>query len=96
MVTVKNPSFSREAWKHVAFSFENINATNDRPSKAALYLDGKLQGTIVDPMKFSWELDKTAIMIGIEYIGDLDELMLFDRSLDEKELQMVIQGKVSK
>jgi hypothetical protein len=47
-------------------------------------------------MKFSWELDKTAIMIGIEYIGDLDELMLFDRSLDEKELQMVIQGKVSK
>ena len=96
MVTVKNPSFSREAWKHVAFSFENINATNDRPSKAALYLDGKIQGTIVDPMKFSWELDKTAIMIGIEYIGDLDELMLFDRSLDEKDLQMVIQGKVSK
>ena len=77
-------------------SFENINATNDSPSKAALYLDGKLQGTIVDPMKFNWELDKTAIMIGIEYIGDLDELMLFDRALDEKDLQLVIQGKVSK
>ena len=96
MVTVKNPGFSREAWKHVALSFENINATNDSPSKAALYLDGKLQGTIVDPMKFNWELDKTAIMIGIEYIGDLDELMLFDRALDEKDLQLVIQGKVSK
>jgi len=70
--------------------------TNDSPSKAALYLDGKLQGTIVDPMKFNWELDKTAVMIGIEYIGDLDELMLFDRALDEKDLQLVIQGKVSK
>jgi hypothetical protein len=33
-------------------------------------------------------------MIGIEYIGDMDELFLFDRPLNADELKMVIQGKV--
>jgi hypothetical protein len=37
-------------------------------------------------MKFTWDNSKTAIMIGIEYIGDFDELMIFDRALNEADV----------
>ncbi len=94
MVTVKQPGFTREAWKHVAFTVEGINASENKPARTALFLDGKLQGALEGPMKFTWDPAKTAIMIGIEYIGDMDELFLFDRPLNADELKMVIQGKV--
>ena len=96
MVTVKKPAFSREAWKHVAFTFEGINASEDEPAKAALFLDGKLQGVLEGPMKFTWDSSKTAIMIGIEYIGDMDELLIFDQPLNLQQLEMVIQGRVKR
>jgi len=96
MVTVKNPGFARDAWKHVAFTFEGINSREDRSARAALYLDGKLQGVLESPMKFTWDSSKTAIMLGIEYIGDIDELFIFDRALKPDQLQAVIQGKVRK
>lgn len=96
MVTVKKPGFTREAWKHVAFTFEGINAPEGQPAKSALFLDGNLQGVVQGPMKFTWDPAKTAIMIGIEYIGDMDELLIFDRPLQTKELELVIQGKIKR
>jgi hypothetical protein len=96
MVTVKQPGFSREAWKHVAFTFEGINASEDKLAKAALFLDGKLQGVLEGPMKFTWDPTKTAIMIGIEYIGDMDELLIFDQPLNLQQLEMVIQGRIKR
>ena len=86
MVTVKKPGFTRELWKHVAFTFEGINASDNRPATATLYLDGKSMGSIQQPMKFSWDPKKAAIMLGLEYIGDLDELMIFDRALSTDEI----------
>jgi len=38
------------------------------------------------PMRFTWDLKETAILLGIDYIGDLDELMIFDRALDGGEV----------
>ena len=84
MVTVKKPGFSRQAWKHVAFTFEGVNA--EGPAKATLYLDGKAMGSVNQPMRFTWDLKETAILLGIDYIGDLDELMIFDRALDGGEV----------
>lgn len=86
MVTVKKPGFTREAWKHVAFTFTGINATDSSPASSELYLDGQSMGTLTSPMKFTWDLEKSAIMLGIEYIGDLDELMIFDRALSKDEI----------
>jgi hypothetical protein len=94
MVTVKRPGFTREAWKHVAFSFEGINGPEEKPAQASLFLDGKLQGVLQGPMKFTWDPTKTAIMIGIEYIGDMDELMIFDRPLKTGQIETVMQGKI--
>jgi hypothetical protein len=89
MVTVKKPSFTRQAWTHVAFAISGVNATDSSQAKATLFLDGKSQGTLDSPMRFTWDDSKTAIMIGIEYIGDFDELMIFDRALTETEVQTV-------
>jgi predicted secreted protein len=86
MVTVKKPSFTRESWTHVAFTISHANATDQYKTAANLFIDGKFQGRIVDPMKFTWDNSKTAIMIGIEYIGDFDELMIFDRALNEADV----------
>ena len=89
MVTVKQPNFTRQAWTHVAFAISGVNAPGQTKAKATLFLDGKSAGTFDSPMQFSWDNSKTAIMIGIEYIGDFDELMIFDRALSETEVQTV-------
>ena len=34
MVTVKKPGFSRESWKHVAFTFHSVNALENQPATA--------------------------------------------------------------
>lgn len=89
MVTVKKPSFTRQAWTHVAFSISGVNAADKSNAKATLFLDGKAQGSIDSPMQFTWDNNKTAIMIGIEYIGDFDELMIFNRALNEADVQTI-------
>jgi hypothetical protein len=96
MVTVKKPGFTREAWKHVAFTFEGINAEGNQPARTALYLDGKLQGALEGPMKFTWDPSKTAVMIGIEYIGDMDELIILDRPITAQQLKAVMEGKIKR
>lgn len=89
MVTVKKPPFSRDAWTHVLFTFTNANATNKQPGKATFYLNGQSQGTLEQPMQFTWDIKKTAIMLGIEYIGDIDELMIFRRELTPGEVKFL-------
>ncbi len=99
MVTVKRPPFSSDKWTHVAFTFANVNSTSDQPSIAKLYLDGKLQGSIKRPIRFTWPKpedptvgnmnSKAMIMLGINYIGDMDELALFNRALTDDEIKQV-------
>ena len=96
MVTVKKPGFTREAWKHVAFTFDGLNATDNQPTTATLYLDGKPMGTLQQPVKFTWDPQNVAIMLGIEYIGDLDELMIFDRALAPEEIAMLLLDPAAK
>jgi hypothetical protein len=86
MVTVKKPGFTREAWKHVAFTFQGINATGNQLGQSTLYLDGESMGTLNQPLTFTWDPKNVAIMLGIEYIGDIDELMIFDRALAPDEI----------
>ena len=89
LVTVTNPPFGSDRWTHVAISFSDINSTKDKKSNAKLYLDGELQGTINRKIEISWD-DKndpvSAIMLGLNYIGDFDELRVFNRSLSAKEI----------
>jgi len=89
MVTVKNPPFTRDRWTHVAFTFENINPVEGEVSRSTLYLDGQAVGTLRQPMRFTWDVQRVSIMLGIEYIGDMDDLMIFNRALTAAEIKHV-------
>ncbi len=97
MVTVKKPPFSRDAWTHVLFTFDGINHPEGKQAKASLYINGKKQGSIDSPMKFTWEPSKAIIMLGIEYIGDIDDLMILrERSRIKKSSTCTLLKKHSR
>jgi len=82
---VKNPPFVKGKWTHILINFANLNTKN---GQASLYMDGKLMGTrtnITDP--FTWELEKSNIYLGLSYIGLMDELAIFNKTLSTKEIQ---------
>jgi hypothetical protein len=60
-------------------------------STATLYLNSQSQGSLKAPLKFSWDPSKAAIMIGLSYIGDFDELAIFNRALTAEEIANVYQ-----
>lgn len=92
MVNVSQAPLSRERWTHVAWTFAGINADDAaEPAVCHFYIDGKLQGSLRRPLKFTWDLERAALMLGLDYVGDLDELMLFDRALTAAEIQRLGQ-----
>ncbi|MFN9720911.1 MAG: LamG domain-containing protein [Planctomycetota bacterium] len=91
MVVVAQPPFASDRWTHVAFTFENINSSEGSDATATLFLNGVRQGSVKQRPKFSWDVEKTAIMIGIFYIGDFDDLAIFDKALSDKEVEMLFK-----
>jgi hypothetical protein len=87
MHTVTKPPFSRDAWTHVAFTFERFN-TGKADGAAMLYLNGKLDGAVTGrDQRFTWNVEKAAIQLGMSYVGLFDDLTLFDRALSESEIR---------
>jgi hypothetical protein len=91
MVVVRRPPFSSDQWTHVCFSWENANMPGDPPGKANLYVNGQHQGWLEQVMRFTWDVEKAAITIGIYYIGLMDELAVFDSALTESEVGELYQ-----
>ena len=89
MVVVKDPPFSRDRWTHVAFTWNDFNQYRkvDSTSAAKLYLNGELQGTIDGRQRFTWTPEKAVIMLGINYVGWMDEVSIYGRALSAKEVQ---------
>jgi hypothetical protein len=96
LVVVDNPPFSATKWTHVVITFSDINSTQNKRSNAKLYLDGKLQGSIDREIEMSWNAQSdppAAIMLGLNYIGDLDELVIFNRALTAEEVGFIERTK---
>ncbi len=90
LVTVKQPPFARGEWTHIVFSFSGLNADQGR---AQLYLNGELKGsldTVTDP--FTWDESKSNIVLGINYIGLMDELAVFDKALNQDEVAEIYRA----
>jgi hypothetical protein len=86
LATVPKPPFSRGKWTHVVFTFENFNTGRDDGS-AQLYLDGALAAPLAPRRQtFTWDEEKSLIMLGLGYIGLWDELAIFDRALNPEEV----------
>ena len=86
---VKNPPFSSEQWTHILINFSNLNTPN---GKASLYLNGEHKGTRSDiATPFTWDLPLSNIYLGLGYIGRMDELSIYNRTLTDKEISALYQ-----
>ena len=88
---VKEPPFAQAKWTHILINFSHLNTKN---GTASFYLDGKLAGTrthIVDP--FTWDYEKSNILLGLGYIGLMDEVSIYNRPLIDKEIMRLFQEK---
>jgi hypothetical protein len=93
MVPVYRPMFSREKWTHVCFSFGNINSGR-KDGWGRLHLDGKYQGEIRGwENTFNWDASRTAVTIGLAYVGLFDDLAVFDRPLTDAEVDLIHDAK---
>ena len=86
LVVVKKHPFGKNRWNHVAVTFSGFNG-GDKPV-ARLYLDGKLQGAITKYKQvFTWDAAGSVITLGVNYVGLMDDLAVFNRELTEREVQ---------
>lgn len=91
LIPVKNPPFAKEEWTHILINFSSLNTEN---GEASLYINGELMGTrstITDP--FSWDLELSNIYLGLGYIGLMDDLSMYNRSLTPKEIKVLYNLK---
>lgn len=91
LVTVENHPFTKDQWTHVLITFNSLGSGE---GSASLYLNGELQGSkdqVIDP--FNWELDEANIYLGLNYIGLMDDLAIFNRPLSVEEIQTVYDLK---
>ncbi len=86
IVQVPKIDWKADDWHHVVLSWSGLDtAKNDASSK--MYIDGKRIGEIRDrPIAMQWDLDKAGIYVAINYIGLLDELAIFRRSISPEEV----------
>jgi hypothetical protein len=91
LVAVEKPPFEKGKWTHVAFTLTQFNSGKPE-GVAKLYLDGRPAGQLSPRNQlFTWDVEKSAIMLGLGYIGSMDDLAIFDRSLTAEEIASVVQ-----
>jgi hypothetical protein len=91
MVFVRRPAFSRERWTHVLITFANLNS-GQPDGRGTLYLDGEPIGTASGwTHTFNWDAAQTALTLGLNYTGLIDDVAVFDRELTPAEARTVFQ-----
>jgi len=87
VVRVKGVGFKAGDWHHVVLSWKNLDSGKPN-AEASLYIDGKQIGTVDKrAIAMNWVVDKAGIYVAVSYIGLLDELALFNRSLTADEVR---------
>jgi len=89
MVAIEKPPFTRDRWTHVCFTFGNAN-TGEKNGWGRLYLDGAKIGEFSGwENTFNWEIDKSALTLGLNYAGLIDDVAVFNRALTDDEVKTV-------
>jgi Concanavalin A-like lectin/glucanases superfamily len=84
LVVVKRTPFARGHWTHIAIAYSGLGSG---AGEAKLYLDGKLQGATPKIGEvFDWDMEKGAIRLGVNYVGLMDDVAIFRRPLDAREI----------
>ena len=90
VVVVDAHPFKGDRWTHVLITYSGLGSSGG--GTAGLYLNGELQGqteNIQEP--FEWDISKGAIRLGVNYVGFLDEVAVFNRPLTGEEIQAFYQ-----
>jgi hypothetical protein len=90
LIPVKQPDFARGKWSHVLINFEGLNSDD---STTELFFDGKSKGKLDVKDPFTWEVEKAHILLGLSYVGLMDELAIFKRPLSSEEVKQVFDRK---
>jgi len=89
MVVVKQPPFSSSQWTHVCFTWTGVNAANGGAARSDFYLNGQHQGSYQKPLKFTWDPKQAALMLGLNYIGLMDDLQVFATALEANQVRQL-------
>lgn len=90
MIQIERAPFSRDRWTHVVFTFERINT--EKGARGKLYIDGRFQGAIEGwDLKLGWSPEIIQLVLGAAYVGQMDDLAIFDHALSDEEV-MVLHG----
>lgn len=91
LVNVVQPPFGSEKWTHIVITYSEVNTNK---SVCKLYLNGQFQGAVKDVNDpFTWKEENAKIMLGLSYVGLMDELTAFDKTLDPIEVKFVYELK---
>ncbi|MEP7366659.1 MAG: LamG domain-containing protein [Acidobacteriota bacterium] len=85
LVIVKKTPFARDHWTHVAITHQSLGSGK---GTATLYLDGTAIGTTPNIAEsFAWNPALSALRLGVNYVGLMDDVMVFNRVLKPEEIQ---------
>ncbi|MSR54875.1 MAG: hypothetical protein EXS09_16535 [Gemmataceae bacterium] len=86
MVRVPGIDWKVGDWHHIVLNWSNFD-TGKADAVSALYIDGKLIGEVKDrAIAMDWDIEKAGIYVAVGYIGLLDELAVFNRTLTLAEI----------
>ena len=92
IVRLAHVGFQAGDWHHVVMNWKNFDSGR-RDAAASLHVDGRLIGELADrEIAMKWDIRHTGIYVAVNYIGLLDELAVFRRSLIPAEIQL-LRGK---
>jgi hypothetical protein len=86
LVRVPGIGWKADDWHHVVMNWKNLD-TGKPDAVASLYIDGKLIGEVKDrAIAMGWDIDKAGLYVAVSYIGLLDELVVFNRTITQEEI----------
>ena len=96
LTVVDDWPFAGDRWTHVAITYAGLGQAG---GAATLYLDGERVPGGADDIgePFTWDVDRGAIRLGVNYTGLFDELSLFDQPLTDDEVRALhaLEGGVA-
>jgi hypothetical protein len=91
LVSVEGPPFRANTWTHVAFTWQRFN-TGKKDGVAVLYLDGAHVGAITGrEMTFRWKPSDARLLLGVGFVGWIDDVAVFNRALTQDEIRRIRQ-----
>lgn len=94
MVDAGKFPFAKDRWTHVGIVLKGVNAKKSKTS-SQLYLDGKLIGDLKRNQRFSWDPKQAYIMLGIYFVGQIDDFAIFKTALSAKQIQSIVKSDKS-